>query len=176
MQATAHSWLRDHYKFWNFCLTISALIPTAALLLFPLVQDDFVTRALRVSPDTFKLVNAAVALIAFIAVLFQLVWKPDSLSAAHARAVDHYTNAKFDVRRLLEHTVVDERDANTVEEKYLDVRGLPTLTERRFLTLKRWHLRKVDLSRRLSADPWTKLPFLPWSSWSEKPEQNDFKQ
>jgi len=173
MQATAHAWLRDHYRFWNFWLTIGTLIPTAALLLFPLVQDDFVQRALRVSPDAFKLANAAVALIAFIAVLIQLVWKPDSLSAAHARAVDHYTNAKFDVRRLLENSQIDERNATTVEEKYLDVRGLPTINERRFLPLKRWHLRKVELSRRLSVDPWARLPFQPWSRCSRRPPQRD---
>lgn len=168
MQATAHAWLRDHYRFWTFWLTIGALIPTAALLLFPLVQDDFVQRALRTSPDTFKLANAAVALAAFVAVLVQLVWKPDSLSAAHARAVDHYTNAKFDIRRLLEQTEIHSRDATTVEEKYLDVRGLPTIAERRFLQLKRWHLRKVALSRLLSADPWAKHPSQNWFRWSPR--------
>ncbi len=170
MQATAHAWLRDHYRFWTFWLTIGALIPTAALLLFPLVQDDFIQRALHASPDGFKLVNAGVALMAFVAVLVQLVWKPDSLSAAHARAVNHYTNAKFDVRRLLEQPDIDVRNATMVEEKYLDVRGLPTIGERRFLPLKRWHLRKVVLSRRLSADPWAQLPFMPWSRWSARPQ------
>lgn len=171
MQATAHGWLRDHYRFWNFWLTIGALIPTASLLLFPLVEDEFVKRALHMAPDMFKIANAVVALAAFVAVLVQLVWKPDSLSAAHARAVDHYTNAKFDVRRLLEQPEIDPRDATTVEEKYLDVRGLPTIRERRFLPLKRWHLRKVSLSRALSADPWAELPFMPWSRWSRRPQR-----
>jgi hypothetical protein len=170
MQTTAHAWLLDHYRLWNFWLTIGALIPTATLLLFPLVEDDFVIHALHLSPDSFKLINAAVALTAFVAVLVQLVWKPDSLSAAHARAVDHYTNAKFDVRRLLEQSEIDPRDATTVEEKYLDTRGLPTIGERRFLWLKRWHLRKVALSRALSADPWTKLSFMPWSRWARRPK------
>jgi len=170
MQATAHAWLRDHYRFWSFWLTIGALVPTAALLLFPLVQDDFIVRALGASPDTFKLANAGVALAAFVAVLVQLVWKPDSLSAAHARAVDHYTNAKFDIRRLLEQSEIHPRDATTVEEKYLDVRGLPTIAERRFLPLKRWHLRKVALSRLLSADPWAKPPSAPWFPWLRRPK------
>jgi hypothetical protein len=122
------------------------------------------------SPDAFKLVNAGVALAAFVAVLVQLVWKPDSLSAAHARAVDHYANAKFDVRRLLEQSEIHPRDAMAVEEKYLDVRGLPTIAENRFLPLKRWHLRKVALSRALSADPWIRLPLLQWLPWPTRPK------
>jgi hypothetical protein len=154
LQATAHATLRDIYKAWNFWLTLAALIPTATLLMFPLVSDDFITRSLHITPDAFKITNAVVALFAFIAVLVQLVWKPDSLSAAHARAVAHYTNAKFDIRRLLEREAPAVRDIEIVEEKYLDTRDLPPIEEKRFLPLKQWHLQKIQTSKELESDPW----------------------
>lgn len=76
------------------------MIPTATLLLLSLVSDDFVTSAFHISPAAFKILNAAVAVFAFIMVLIQMVWRPDSRSKAHRHAVEHYTNAKFATRRL----------------------------------------------------------------------------
>ena len=158
LQASAHAILRDHYGFWNYWLTIGALIPTATLLLFPLVTDDFVTTAFHMSPVAFKIVNAVVALFAFVMVLIQMVWRPDSRSKAHRHAVEHYTNAKFEVRRLLEAEAIDPRDAKTLEETYLDVRGLPDIPEQKFLRLKQRHLQKMQLSGELDKNPWLQLP------------------
>lgn len=157
LQASAHAYLRDHYSFWNFWLTIGALVPTATLLLFPLVTDDFIVSAVHISPNAFKLINAGVALFAFVMVLVQMVWRPDSLSKAHKRAVEHYTVAKFETRRLLEQQTVDPRDARSLEERYLDVRGLPNIEERHFLRLKQRHLQKLVLSAELDKDPWLNL-------------------
>ncbi len=70
--------MRDYYSGWNFWLTIGALIPTAALLLFPLTTDNFIINGLHLTPNNFKLINAAVALFAFVMVLVQMVWRPDS--------------------------------------------------------------------------------------------------
>jgi hypothetical protein len=160
LQASAHAVLRDHYALWNYWLTIGALIPTAALLLFPLVTDDFIVSALHMSPAAFKLLNAAVALFAFVAVLIQMVWRPDSLSKAHRRAVEHYTAAKFDTRRLLEASNIVPSDAKILEQTYLEVRGLPDIPEGKFLRLKQRHLQKVALSAELDKNPWLHLPSL----------------
>jgi hypothetical protein len=158
LQASAHATLRDHYAFWNFWLTIGALIPTATLLLFPLVSDDFITSTFHMSPSAFKILNAAVALFAFIMVLIQMVWRPDSRSKAHRHAVEHYTYAKFATRRLLETDTIDPRDAKALEEGYLAVRGLPDIPEYKFLRLKQLHLQKVRLSAELDKNPWLRLP------------------
>lgn len=158
-QSSMHSVLRDGYAFWNFVLTLAALIPTAALLCLALVPDDFAQRAMGFTPDHFKLFNAGVALFAFVCVLIQLVWKPDSRSAAHARAVEHYANAKYDASRQLDETTApDAATVKIIEEKYLDVRGLPPIRDAQFNRLKQQHLRKVDLSKRLDKDPWIRLP------------------
>jgi hypothetical protein len=162
LQATAHAWLRDHYNRWNLILTCAALIPTAALLVFPLTTDDFVLNTFHTTPNNFKVLNAGVALFAFIAVLIQMVWRPDSLSKAHRRAVDHYTDAKFAARRILDTDPIDPINVKILEEKYLNVQGLPPISERRFLPLKQWHLRKLRLSKKLDQSPWISLVRFPW--------------
>jgi len=146
MPASAHAVLRDHYAFWNFWLTLGALVPTAALLCLVLVTDDFAQRAFHVSPDALKLINASVALFAFVCVLVQLVWKPDSREAAHAHAVGYFAKTRLEAGSFL-----DERDA-------LNVRGLPPIRHATFVRLKQLHLQATYLSRRLEIDPWLSLP------------------
>ncbi len=146
MPASAHAVLRDHYAFWNFWLTLGALVPTAALLGLVLVTDDFAQRAFHVSPDALKLINASVALFAFVCVLVQLVWKPDSREAAHAHAVGYFAKTRLEAGSFL-----DERDA-------LNVRGLPPIRHATFVRLKQLHLQATYLSRRLEIDPWLSLP------------------
>jgi hypothetical protein len=168
-QASMHAILRDQYRTANFYLTFASLIPTAALLCFALAPDDLVRDTLGMSPNVFKLLNTFVAFCAFICVLVQLVWKPDSRAEGHGHAVDHYTNAKYDVDRLLESPEsVDYSQARFVEERYLDKRSLPTIPDAKFNRLKQRHLRKVDLSKRLDADPWMRLPRLPWEKPTSK--------
>lgn len=159
LQATCHAIMRDYYSVWNFWLTIGALIPTAALLLFPLTTDDFIGNALHLTPNAFKLINAAVALFAFIMVLMQMVWRPDSRSKAHKRAVEHFTAAKYEIRLLLEQQDVSKADVQRVEEEYLDVQWLPVIEDRRFLRLKQKHLQKIALSKKLDDNPWLRLPW-----------------
>ena len=158
-----HSVLRDRYATANFYLTLGSLIPTAALLCLALVSDQFAQSAMGLTPDHFKIFNAAVALFAFLCILIQLVWKPDSRSDAHARAVDHYANAKYDAKHLLDSPeALEPMTVRIVEEKYLDQRGLPPIPDAKFNWLKQRHLRKVDLSRRLDENPWMRLPRWPW--------------
>jgi len=160
LQSSAHSVFRDRYESWNFVLTLASLIPTAALLCLVLVSDDFVHRAMGVTPDHFKLFTAGVALFAFVCVLVHLAWKPDSRAAAHARAVEHYANTRYDAGLLLDATaILDAASVKLVVDKYLDVRGMPPIPDSQFNRLKQRHLRKVDLSKRLDKDPWMRLPW-----------------
>ena len=147
--AYSHSCLRDYYNNWNYWLTIGSLVPTAALLLFPLTSDDFVTSTLHMSINAFKLLNAGVALLAFIMVLVQMVWRPDARSKLHRRAVHHYTQTKYETRRLIEAEGLDDRAVGLVEQNYLDDGSLPVIEQNRFLRLKEQHLQRLAASRRL---------------------------
>lgn len=158
LQASAHAVLRDRYSSWNFWLTIGSLVPTATLLMFPLVTDDFVVSGLHMTPIAFKLLNAAIALFAFVAVLVQMTWRPDSLAKAHRHAVGHYTSAKFEARRLLDASELNPNAVKVLEQTYLDVQGVPDIRDDEFLKLKQRFLQKLQLSSDLDKDPWIQLP------------------
>jgi hypothetical protein len=149
LQATQHAALRDFYGTWSITLTVSALLLTALLIALSLASDETAREAFAMSPIAFKVTNATIALLAFSLVLVQLVWRPDSRHHAHKAAVNHYTNAKFEFRKLLKQTYISEMDAAVAEARYLDVRDLPSIPERWFLRLKEWHQKKLAASRRL---------------------------
>jgi hypothetical protein len=151
--ATAHSWLRDFYGTSNLVLTLLALIGTASLLPLILTSDKFATDNFGLSPDRFKMLTAAVALASFIIVLIQMSWRPGALAEAHGHAVQHFTRAKYEARRLAESDSITIGDVRAIEEQYLDERDLPPIGERWFLPLKKWNNRKIALSKELDKNP-----------------------
>jgi hypothetical protein len=146
---TAHALLRDRYAFWNFWLTIGALVPTAILLCLVFVTDDFASRVFHLSGDGLKVVNAATAVFAFVCVLIQLVWKPDSLQTAHAHANHFY-------QELILRS--SPREPGELGYEVAVSRHLPPLRESSYIRLKRFHVRKEYLSRKLDESPWTEVP------------------
>lgn len=152
LQATMHAAERDRYSRANLWLTVGALILTASLLPLSLVSDDFVAHVLGMNSGNFKLLTALIALAAFVLVLIQLSWRPDTLSSAHAQAVNHFTRAKFEARRLQQFGEVTLNHVAQLEDKYLDVRDLPPIKEHRFLPLKKWHRQKIKVSIALDRD------------------------
>jgi hypothetical protein len=158
-----HAVLRDRYATANLLLGFGSLLPTALLLCLALASDQWAMDVLRLDPSHFKFLTACIAAFAFCCVLIQLQWKPDSKSDAHARAVDHFTNAKYDAQQLCDASeLLDINAVRTVEGKYLDKRAVPPIPDAKFVWLKQRHLRKVDLSKRLDSDPWIGLPRWPW--------------
>jgi DNA polymerase III epsilon subunit-like protein len=153
LQATQHASLRDMYGTSSIIVTVSALLLTSLIIALSLASDQVAFEAFRMSPIEFKLVTAGIALLAFSLVLVQLVWRPDSRHYGHKAAVNHYTNAKFEFRKLLKQTHISDTDVAIAEAKYLDVRDLPPVPERWFLPLKQWHEKKLAMSRRLNDDP-----------------------
>jgi len=152
MQATAHAWLRDWLGSWNLRLTIAAVFMTAMLLPFSLASDPFVSGVLHLTPNGFKLANAAVALIAFGLVLVQLAWQPGTQSRAHGLAVEHYTKAKLAIQRLEQSGDVTFAKIEQIQEFYLDQGDLPPIPEKRFIDLKRWHMKKLSESRAIDSE------------------------
>lgn len=136
--------MRDHYGFWNFWLTIGALVPTAAMLCLVFVTDEFASQSLHLSPTELKLVNAGVALFTFVCVLVQLVWKPDSHEVAHARAAEYFARREIGIARDGDHETF--------------VRSFPPIPSAKETRLKRIHLQREHASRILETDPWAVIP------------------
>jgi len=152
-QATAHSSLRDAYGTINLVLTILALVGTASLLPLVLVSDQFALANFGMTPDHFKLLTAAFALVTFVVVLIQISWQPGAISQAHDHAVKHFTRAKYEAGRLAQSDSITIEAVHGIEDKYLDERDLPPIGERWFLPLKKWHKRKLSLSKALDDNP-----------------------
>jgi hypothetical protein len=149
--------MRDHYAFWNFWLTIGALVPTAALLCLVLVTDDFARGALHVTPDELRLINAGVALFTFICVLVQLVWKPDSREAAHAFAVVHYSDS-CRAASISEASEMGRAELALLSGREHGTRAMPPIRYAALVRLKQVHLQTMQLNCLLSDDPWMALP------------------
>ena len=86
--------MRDFYRFWNFWLTIGALVPTAIMLSMVFITDELAIHVLHLDSNGLRLANAGMSLFSFVCILVQLVWKPDSLEAAHARAARLYIDGE----------------------------------------------------------------------------------
>ena len=136
--------MRDHYGFWNFWLTIGALVPTAAMLCLVFVTDEFASQSLHLSPTELKLFSAGVALFTFVCVLVQLVWKPNSHEVAHARAAEYFARPESAIAGDGVHATF--------------VRSFPPIPSANVTRLKRIHLQREHVSRMLEADPWAATP------------------
>lgn len=152
-QATMHGWMSDYYGRWTAALTFGSLL-IAVVLLALVFASDFVQRTTGVSADAFQWATGVAAILSFLITLVGLTWQPAAKAASHRQAVGHYTKAKYEVgRRLDSNEVVTAESVRQIEERYLDTRDLPNISDRRFLKLKRWHLEKVAVSRELDDNP-----------------------
>lgn len=152
-QATMHGWLSDHYGRWNIALTFGSLL-VAVVLLTLVFASDFVQRTTGVSADAFQWATGIAAIASFLLSLVGLVWQPAAKAASHRQAIGHYTKAKYEVgRRLDSNEATTAESVRQIEERYLDTRDLPNISDRRFLKLKRWHLEKVAVIRELDDNP-----------------------
>ena len=127
---------------------------SSAVLLAFVFASDFVQRTTEVSADAYQWLIGLIAIVFFCVTLVSLAWQPAGRSARHDQAVRHYTNAKYEVGRLLD-TASDSLDVESVkrlEDLYLDDRNLPRIPESKFLKLKRWHKLKVAVSKEMDHD------------------------
>ncbi len=151
--ATMHGWMSDYYGRWNAALTYASL-SIAAVLLALVFASDFVQRTTGISADAFQWATGIAAIFNFLLTLAGLAWRPAAKAASHRQAVGHYTKAKYEVGRQLDsNEAITAESVRQIEERYLDTRDLPNISDRRFLRLKRWHLEKVAVSRELDDNP-----------------------
>lgn len=152
-QATMYGWLSDHYGRWNVALTFGSLL-IAVVLLALVFASDFVQRTTGASADAFQWATGVAAVLSFLITLVGLAWQPAAKAASHRQAINHYTKAKYEVGRHLDSDeAIMAESVRQIEERYLDTRDLPNISDRRFLKLKRWHLEKVAVSRELDNNP-----------------------
>ena len=148
-----HGWLSHYYGRWSAALTFCSLL-IAVVLLALVFASDFVQRTTVVSANAFQWATGIAAIVNFLLTLGGLAWRPAAKAASHRQAVGHYTKAKYEVgRRLDSNEAITAESVRQIEESYLDTRDLPSISDRKFLQLKRWHLEKVAISKELDRNP-----------------------
>jgi hypothetical protein len=154
MQASIHATLADRYALRYVLLRYGTLLFSSLLLALTFVSEDFVTRTLPLSVDGFRWLRAGVSVLNFYAGLVLLYSKPAEKEAQHRKAVNHYSQTVYDLRSLEERgELSDESALQEIRTRYLDVSGLPHISERLFLRMKRRHYVKVNLSQYLERHP-----------------------
>jgi hypothetical protein len=153
-QATAHAWLRDRYSLLNSILSTASLVTGVFLLAIVMASADLVKRTLGIPTDWYQWFVALLAAGSFSIVIVQLAWRFDSKTTLHDQAVRHYTKASYSASRMIrESGVIAPERVVALQSDYLDDRDLPRIPETKFLPLKQWHLRKVQMSRELDKNP-----------------------
>jgi hypothetical protein len=153
-QATAHAWLRDRYRLLNSILSTTSLVAGVFLLAIVMASPDLVNRTLGIPPDWYQWFLALLAAGSFSIVIVQIAWRFDAKSTLHDQAVRHYTKVGYSASRIIRasDTISAEKVA-AIQNEYLDDHDLPRIPESKFLPLKQWHLRKVQMSKELDGNP-----------------------
>jgi hypothetical protein len=147
---TQHSVLRDRYDRFASILDVGGIVLSAVLTAFSLMKDDY-WRVLAMTPDagTFAAGVLAAALLGLSIVQYRVQWKEKA--EAHGRAARSLSAWKAEAR------LVSTDDAQGVVTWLRAVHGqlstLPSIPDAMFLKLKGIHLRKEQVSRRLTSYP-----------------------
>jgi hypothetical protein len=147
MMLTMHSILRDRYQRRAATLDMAILAISVALCALTFA-DERVLRYFVIRPETSRdLVSATGVLLFSLAVLsLRVDWKQEG--SRHNRACEILARAKATLREC------DSGDA-AEDVRWINalLADLPAVPERSFLALKAAHLRKVECSRLLNANP-----------------------
>lgn len=157
MLCTGHSGLRDRFTRYALALDLSTLAASTWLVALSFV-DPLINASLtpfRIAPQIWIGILGAVT---FFLTVVQLKTDWKSRADAHRRTANLYAEVKRESGYLLAHESVESVDYNRVVSRYdmASAAGVE-LPERDFLTQKKRHKVKLELSRYLDRRPFASL-------------------
>lgn len=168
MMLTVHSLLRDRYRRRRVALTVLTLglAVTGAGFAFASNATDVTIAGIRAGRDTW--LGILSLLVLFLCVL-DLIADWAGRANAHQIAVSRLARLKADMRDVPKAASNDEQPPATIRFVYSDAMdALPAIPERSFNALKARHLRKVEVSTRLSAAPGAAARVIWWRVFLEQ--------
>jgi hypothetical protein len=154
MMTTMHAAMRDLYGTQALILDIVIIAGSLAVCVLSLASSD-VLSLLHLSGATGTTTLGAISAVVFFVALVsnRVDWK--GRAAAHARALEVYNDFKHRCRRELSTAASDDltQSLATIAEWPDLLSGCIPIPDARFNPLKSRHLRKVALSKALSAHP-----------------------
>lgn len=146
--------LRDRKMRLEVALTVVVLVSSAAAAALAFAASDKPLGLLGIEASSAFIV-ALLGLAAFVASLLDLVLRQGSKARAFATSVGQLTTLKLEYRELLESTdSVPYAQIEAARRRYAAVMAtVEAIPESQFNRLKAQHLRKVEISKLLSAHP-----------------------
>jgi hypothetical protein len=152
--ASLYSYEAFRYSRWNLALNAISVVMSAFLLTIALGSDDFFSRTLGISSDIQKWILAFLSFINFSFVLILLVWQPGAKSSQNMAASKYYSQLRRKIKVLLDRPESLTREILiSLNNEYNQNDEFPLIGDRYFLKYKRKHLRKIDISKRISKNP-----------------------
>jgi hypothetical protein len=161
---TAHAGLRDRNSFRALLLDLSILAISTWLVALAFIEPriNATLTPLGVDPQLWA---GSLAILVFLLTLVQIKTDWKSRADAHRRAVDLYSEVKREARYLIATGIIEESEWRRVLARYdLASSVAVTVPEAEFLTWKRRHRTKVEMSRYLDDFP-TASPLLLRLRW-----------
>ena len=146
---TAHSVLRDRYRAWALLLTLTILALSVVATALGFAGEPEVTLIVTASLPTW--VGTLSCGIFFLSLVdLQLDWR--SKARDHAEAAKALSAFKMELREA--DARLGAGDPVEIGDDYqATMQGLVEISDRKFLRFKGRHLRKVEVSKRISARP-----------------------
>jgi hypothetical protein len=150
--STMHSMLRDRYKLQGTALTCVVLVGSVVAIAFAFAGGSARVTILGLTANRSTWLGWF-AVLTFSLTLVDLILDRRGAARRHGDAVRQLAAIKAEYRTPPSPgQEIAERDRRS--ERYQAVMdALPPIPERQFNRLKAWHLRKVAISRHLSANP-----------------------
>ena len=153
-----HGAEEDRHSMSGHVLTAVALLSSAFLLMLSLASEDLILSTLGLNHNVYKWALALLSFATLSVTLVSLTWRPAEKAGRHRAACIHFTRTKHRADALLRHPdVVSEEMVNDLADSYLSTESLPTISNRRFVSLKRRHLIKVALRVAVSENPHVRI-------------------
>jgi hypothetical protein len=144
---TMYSVLRDRYAGRAMTLTLGIFLSSAILVTCTFLPSDALLEA-GVSPKVAHVtLGFASGIVLFLSVAdLALKWR--EVSQHYGDAADRLAKVKAEARTLMSTASTTDQQRDDLSKRMLAaMEGLPRIPDRKFLSLKAYHQRKVELSR-----------------------------
>lgn len=155
--STSHSVLRDRFHRYAIVLECAVLVGSTSLTSLAFADASFLKTVIPFNMNPTILLAVA-GLVTFLATVVQMKMDWGGRSALHAKAAEFVFDLKNELGRIHLVNAPEEREAMFVpaRARYEMIGKLtPPIPDHQFLALKRLHCLKIEVSKRLAANPGT---------------------
>lgn len=147
LQVSVRSRYAHRLKWITVAIDVGILLSSFLLAVLTFADPLKLEILTRLSVGTIEAAGMVMAILNFIAVLLVLYFRPADMARTQSKARRHYTAVYKEMDRLRKNEHVSERAVKSLEQRFIDDPVFPGVPDKLFLRYKRWHYRKIRLSK-----------------------------